>query len=186
MVNYTHWFSAVIWNDDGNFSVWILCRRSFCARREQTRLWPCVFCIFGVSSNKWLSWAAQMGIQRGELMKSIVTLTQCHLNCCHCVVILHITLHCISLLMTPRNFLNNNESCGHYDSTICVIAHTCYINTPSQMLLMLYSHFYTSADCVCVCASPSWVWSVDDDLMCQVSFTPVLAWDTVKLIEPKH
>lgn len=26
--------------------------------------------------------------------------------------------------------------------------------------------------------------TVDDDLMCQVSFTPVLARDTVKLIEP--
>lgn len=68
------------------------------------------------------------------------------------------------------------------------------------MLLVLYSHFYTSADCererVCVwlhvhaslsvCVFLSWIWTVDDDLMCQVSFTHVLARDTVKLIEPKH
>lgn len=64
----------------------------------------------------------------------------------------------------------------------------------SQMLLMLYSHVHTSADSVCpcvhaglrVCAVLSWNCTVDDDLMCQISFTPVLARDTVKLIEPKH
>lgn len=37
---------------------------------------------------------------------------------------------------------------------------------------------------LCVCAFPFWIWIVDDDLMCQISFTPVLARDTVKLIEP--
>lgn len=68
------------------------------------------------------------------------------------------------------------------------------------MLLMLYSEFDTSDDfvclCVCVhacahsglccCVFRTWMWTVDDDLRCQVSFTPVLARDTVKLTEPKH
>ncbi len=92
-------------------------------------------------------------------------------------------------------YMNNNKVFSFLPiMTICIVAHTCYMNTQSQMLLTLYSHFHTSADCVrqcvqaglCVCAFPSWISTVDDDLMCQVSFTPVLARDTVKLIEPKH
>lgn len=38
----------------------------------------------------------------------------------------------------------------------------------------------------CVCVPRLLIRALDDDLMCRVSFTPVRARDTVKLIEPKH
>lgn len=74
-------------------------------------------------------------------------------------------------------------------SATCIAAHICHVN-----------HFHTYglqcvSACVCVRAAagmcacafpPPLICALDDDLMCRVSFTPVLARDTVKLIEPKH
>lgn len=83
----------------------------------------------------------------------------------------------------------------------CVVAHVRHAK-PAKARCFLFNHFPAHRlpcmclclrTCVCpmrllacVCVPRLLIRALDDDLMCRVSFTPVRARDTVKLIEPKH
>lgn len=85
----------------------------------------------------------------------------------------------------------------------CVVAHVRHAK-PAKARCVLFNHFpahrlpcmcpgLRTCVCVCpmrllacVCVPRLLIRALDDDLMCRVSFTPVRARDTVKLIEPKH
>lgn len=73
---------------------------------------------------------------------------------------------CQSPVLSVQSF-----SCSPLTVHVPVPAHVCVC--PMRLL-------------ACVCVPRLLIRALDDDLMCRVSFTPVRARDTVKLIEPKH